>query len=382
MSDDNVGAVEQYLLNFMTASARMSDAADKLRRMYSEITLSAAVRAEAAAAALALERELQRLRLAHQEILAALDRGVSSPFQEVAQQLPQFEAALAHVTANGNRAPEILAAAIRLVDRWRDLSVAASSRWPMLTSPSGGRVSASLAEAQDKESAFGLYYRAIVSKFSMQAGPPPEPPWQANAGPADTVVPNPDWKALHQRPSNIDPEMEPRLQVALARKKSGSSKVALASTDRDEISVVGEVADIQQWESLSEVRVGITVGPSPGDKDVFIVTGRIPIDRIDKVRKQPFVRSLSASQPVLRRYRQRRRICRFGPGCCRQAFLPAVVPALSLVSSISAVISFTITFVMQTAAPGSRQYGSRPGRRCPARSITGIYIPGPTLMLR
>ncbi len=109
------------------------------------------------------------------------------------------------------------------------------------------------------------------------------------------LVSKPDWGSLQERPMDIEPAMDPRLQVALARQKSGSPRMALASTSPEEIAVVAKVRDVQAWEALSEVKVGVTLG---ADTEFSIVTGRIPIKRIEEVRRQPFVYSLKASQPV------------------------------------------------------------------------------------
>jgi subtilisin family serine protease len=360
MSDENVGVIEQYLLNYMTASAALGDAADRLKRYWSESASAAADRAEAAAAGLALEGELQHLRHAHREILAALDRTVPGPFQDLAQQLAQLQGELANVSEGGHSPAAIVNMALRLVNRWRELSGAASSRWVAPASFAEGRNSA-IFRAPDIGIASGPFYQPILAELTAPAALPPEHlRWmlanQAEISPvaalaqagvlkeigksALDVVPNPDWKALRERPSTIDPAMEPRLQVALARKKSGSSRMALASTDRDEISVIADVDDVHAWESLSEVKVGITVGPSPQDNARFIVTGRIPIDRIDKVRKQPFVCSLSAAQAVLPTLQATTSDMQVQPG-----LLPAGVSPGGGAGVVVGIVDFGLDFV-------------------------------------
>lgn len=93
--------------------------------------------------------------------------------------------------------------------------------------------------------------------------------------------------------------MDPRLQHAVVRAQQGIIKLPGASTDADEVAVVAEVTDPAAWEALSEVRPGTTI---PTDNGGAIVTGRIPVSRVEAVRSQPFVKSLKASQklqPVL-----------------------------------------------------------------------------------
>jgi subtilisin family serine protease len=117
------------------------------------------------------------------------------------------------------------------------------------------------------------------------------------AAPPLRVASKADWGNLRQRPVDIDPAMDARLQVALARQESGSPRMALASTGADEIAVIAKVDDAQAWQALSEVKMGVTLGAAGGGNCV-IVTGRIPVKRIEAVRRQPFVRSLKASQPI------------------------------------------------------------------------------------
>ncbi|WP_217429892.1 S8 family serine peptidase [Rugamonas rubra] len=113
---------------------------------------------------------------------------------------------------------------------------------------------------------------------------------------------------------DIEPAMDSRLQVALARQKSGSPRMALASTSAEEIAVIAKVDDVQAWEALSEVKVGVTLGAETGEGGVCIVTGRIPIKRIEAVRHQPFVQSLKASQPVRAALAATTRAMKVAPG--------------------------------------------------------------------
>src|SRR4051794_24530756 len=90
--------------------------------------------------------------------------------------------------------------------------------------------------------------------------------------------------------------LDPRLQRLLLRRHQGQVEPARASTGVDEVAVVARVTDLAAWENLSEVRVGSSVREP--DADTWIVTGRIPVLRIESVRNQPFVRTLKAAQPL------------------------------------------------------------------------------------
>jgi len=109
------------------------------------------------------------------------------------------------------------------------------------------------------------------------------------------ISPRYAWSALSRKDLHINPDMDPRLQVAIAKRKMGAPGIARASAGADEIAVIAKVDDIGEWEKLSEVRAGITLGSADGQ---HIVTARIPIQRIEFVRSQPCVKSLKSSQPI------------------------------------------------------------------------------------
>ena len=97
--------------------------------------------------------------------------------------------------------------------------------------------------------------------------------------------------------TDIDVQMDPRLQRVIARREMGVRQEASASAEVDEIPVIAKVTDVAAWEGLSEVRVGMTIGRAE-DEDATIVTGRIPTRRIEAVRQFGFVRSLKAAQKL------------------------------------------------------------------------------------
>lgn len=93
------------------------------------------------------------------------------------------------------------------------------------------------------------------------------------------------------------PQMDPRLLRAGFLFTTSRRRTASSSTSADELAVIAKVNDLAAWNALSEVRPGITVGEPDVDGGV-ITTARIPIQRIESVRTQPFVISLKAAERV------------------------------------------------------------------------------------
>lgn len=92
--------------------------------------------------------------------------------------------------------------------------------------------------------------------------------------------------------------MDPRLQRAAALQKQGRLMAATASSAPSEIPVLAKVTDQAKWHRLSEVRGAMNIAGKSDDDKTWIVTGRVPLGRIEFIRQQPFVKSLKAAQPV------------------------------------------------------------------------------------
>jgi subtilisin family serine protease len=116
------------------------------------------------------------------------------------------------------------------------------------------------------------------------------------AGPA-TQRSRYDLAAAASLPAFVSPNLDPRLQWWIARQQAGDLRPATASTLMNEIAVVARVTEPEQWESLSEVRTPLLIGRTAGNE--AIVTGRIPISRVEAVRSQPWVASLKAAQELV-----------------------------------------------------------------------------------
>jgi subtilisin family serine protease len=95
--------------------------------------------------------------------------------------------------------------------------------------------------------------------------------------------------------SDATTALDPRLQKMIAFRRSGLRKRATTSTEDGEVAVIARVTNVAAWENLSEVRPGAIIG-DPDPTTGSIVTGRIPISRVEFVRQQPFVQSLKAAQ--------------------------------------------------------------------------------------
>lgn len=114
----------------------------------------------------------------------------------------------------------------------------------------------------------------------------------ARAVPAASM-PTASIESLESVDVDVLTDMDPRLQHEVVRARQGILKLPGASTDVNEVAVVAVVTDPAAWEGLSEVRPGATISTDNGET---IVTGRIPVSRVEAVRTQPFVKSLKASQ--------------------------------------------------------------------------------------
>jgi subtilisin family serine protease len=89
--------------------------------------------------------------------------------------------------------------------------------------------------------------------------------------------------------------MDPRLQCLADRSRRGFRPLATASKDAGEIAVIARVKDFDDWSALTEVRTHKEIGRTA---DGVIVTGRIPLSRVEAVRAAACVLSLKPAQPV------------------------------------------------------------------------------------
>lgn len=77
-------------------------------------------------------------------------------------------------------------------------------------------------------------------------------------------------------------QMDPRLQRVCLRRLAGLSEAATASTLENEINVVAKVTEVGAWTERTDVRLGQVIGGHDGE--TAIVTGRVPVQRLEKLR--------------------------------------------------------------------------------------------------
>ncbi|NEH46630.1 S8 family serine peptidase [Rhizobium leguminosarum] len=101
---------------------------------------------------------------------------------------------------------------------------------------------------------------------------------------------------LRKLPIQVDAGLDPRLQLAVINRMTGKKGLALTSTSGDEVAVIARVSSVDGWNDLEDVIPGAVLGQAE-DKS-WIVTGRLPIDRIEHVRRSDAIFSLKASQTL------------------------------------------------------------------------------------
>lgn len=111
-----------------------------------------------------------------------------------------------------------------------------------------------------------------------------------------TVAPDARPAALKVLPFDVKTSMDPRLQLAIANRRSGKPGLTLSSANGDEVAVVARVTSPEAWEALPDIVPGCTLGQT--EDGSWIVTGRTPIKRLETVHGSTDVLSLKASQTV------------------------------------------------------------------------------------
>lgn len=123
---------------------------------------------------------------------------------------------------------------------------------------------------------------------------PPMPLSMANTHVTASTVSEPT--ALTALPYRVDTAMDPRLQLAVANRRSGKAGLTLSSAAADEVPVIARVTSWDAWTELADVIPGGALGTA--EDGSFIVTGRVPIRRVEAVHDNAAVLSLKASQVV------------------------------------------------------------------------------------
>jgi subtilisin family serine protease len=103
--------------------------------------------------------------------------------------------------------------------------------------------------------------------------------------------------ALEAMPFSIDTSMDPRLQLAIANRRSGKPGLELRSTASDEHPVVARVTSTDAWVASTHVLPGAILGKT--EDGSWVVTGRVPISRLEDVHGDTNVLSLKSSQVIV-----------------------------------------------------------------------------------
>ncbi|PLZ79890.1 hypothetical protein CBP20_13770, partial [Fischerella thermalis WC213] len=90
--------------------------------------------------------------------------------------------------------------------------------------------------------------------------------------------------------TDIFADIDPRLQRLLERKSRGITIAATTSTEKEEVAVIAKVNNLKEWLSMNEVYPGADLGSTPNGER--IVTGRIPVSRIEHIKQSDCVVSL------------------------------------------------------------------------------------------
>jgi subtilisin family serine protease len=96
--------------------------------------------------------------------------------------------------------------------------------------------------------------------------------------------------------TDIYSDLDPYLQRLLEKRNRGLTTQPTASTEAGEVAVIAKVSDLDAWNNMSEVRTGADIGSTPDG--YHLVTARIPLDRLEQVRRAPFVISLKPGVPL------------------------------------------------------------------------------------
>src|SRR2546423_157733 len=99
---------------------------------------------------------------------------------------------------------------------------------------------------------------------------------------------------MRYEPADVYIQLDPRLQRLCDRRDRGLESPVTASTEAGELAVIARVTSASAWEAISEVKIGATLGAAEDGGE--IVTGRIPLSRVEAVRQNEAVLSLKAAQ--------------------------------------------------------------------------------------
>ena len=104
-----------------------------------------------------------------------------------------------------------------------------------------------------------------------------------------------DLSEMSEEPSGIDPNMDPGFQKLIMQREFGMAKSATASSDENETAVIALVTKFELWESNENVKKPVFIG---SEEDGDLVTGRIPLAKIEEILALPEVLEIEPSKPI------------------------------------------------------------------------------------
>src|SRR5262249_40967291 len=97
--------------------------------------------------------------------------------------------------------------------------------------------------------------------------------------------------------ADVSQRLDPRLQHVVERAARGYRNKPTSSTRRGEVPVIARVRELGALKARTDFLMGAVLGAT---SDGTLVTGRIPVTRVEAIRGDPNVLSLKAAQRVSR----------------------------------------------------------------------------------
>ncbi|MBD2156726.1 S8 family serine peptidase [Leptolyngbya sp. FACHB-16] len=96
--------------------------------------------------------------------------------------------------------------------------------------------------------------------------------------------------------TDIYTDLDPRLQQLVEQEERGLTAEPTASTEIGEVAVIAKVSDLEAWDNANGVRTIANIGSTPDG--YHLVTARIPIARLEEIRRASYVFSLKPGVPL------------------------------------------------------------------------------------
>jgi len=99
-----------------------------------------------------------------------------------------------------------------------------------------------------------------------------------------------------RRDDKVLRDLDPHLQNLVSRVvQQGIPKLPGNSTGTDEVAVIAKVTDAPRFRALTGLRCGLELKPVSASDQTTLMTARMPVQRVEEIRRMPFVTSLKAA---------------------------------------------------------------------------------------